>query len=250
MKRRLFEDLVVSQDAPRRRSRYALPVSIAVHGVLIAAAVVAPMLAASDLPAAATARAVFDVPTAVLVPALPRVPPPPPRQQQHAAPSHGRSREAGRPALPPPPNARPSDPGPVVNDAEEVPVCLTSCGADDSARPPGVGVGTAIVDPLDSEIGVPPIIRISRSLGPAKLHDAAAVYPDLARQARVQGTVTIDCTIDPQGRVVNATVLKGHPLLDRAALDAVQQWVYRPMLMNGVPVSVIMTVTVRFVLAR
>jgi len=48
--------------------------------------------------------------------------------------------------------------------------------------------------------------------------------------------------------VVNATVLKGMPVLDQAALEAVRKWVYTPTLLNGVPTPVIMTVTVRFVL--
>ena len=56
----------------------------------------------------------------------------------------------------------------------------------------------------------------------------------------------IECTIDPSGRVVNATVTKSVPLLDQAALDAVASWRYRPTLVDGVPVPVLMTVTVRF----
>jgi protein TonB len=52
------------------------------------------------------------------------------------------------------------------------------------------------------------------------------------------------------GRVADARVLSGHPLLDDAALDAVRQWRYRPTLLNGQPISVIMTVTVRFALRR
>jgi protein TonB len=48
--------------------------------------------------------------------------------------------------------------------------------------------------------------------------------------------------------VVNATVLRGVPVLDEAALEAVRKWVYTPTLLNGVPTPVIMTVTVRFML--
>ena len=56
----------------------------------------------------------------------------------------------------------------------------------------------------------------------------------------------IECRIDTSGRVVDATVLHGHPLLSPAALAAVRQWIYQPTLLNGVPVSVLMTVTVHF----
>jgi len=70
-----------------------------------------------------------------------------------------------------------------------------------------------------------------------------------AKQARVQGVVILECTISPQGKVSDVKVLRGIPLLDQAAIDAVKQWVYTPTLLNGVPVPVIMTVTVNFKLS-
>jgi protein TonB len=85
---------------------------------------------------------------------------------------------------------------------------------------------------------------------PVKVRNVEPVYPELARRAGVQGVVIIECTIDPKGRIANARVLRGHPLLDAAALDAVQKWVYTPSLLRGVPVSVIMTVTVTFTIAH
>jgi protein TonB len=81
---------------------------------------------------------------------------------------------------------------------------------------------------------------------PKKLKDVKPVYPDIAKQARVQGVVILECTISPQGKVTDVKVLRGIPLLDAAAIDAVKQWVYTPTLLNGVPVPVIMTVTVNF----
>jgi protein TonB len=62
----------------------------------------------------------------------------------------------------------------------------------------------------------------------------------------VQGVVIIEATIDPQGLVSDARVLRGVPLLDQAAVDAVSQWEFQPTLVNGTPVPVIMTVTVNF----
>ena len=56
----------------------------------------------------------------------------------------------------------------------------------------------------------------------------------------------IEATIGPNGKVQDARVLRSIPLLDQAALDAVSQWEYSPTLLNGVPVPVIMTVTVNF----
>ena len=58
---------------------------------------------------------------------------------------------------------------------------------------------------------------------PRKVVDVAPVYPELAMKAGVEGIVIIEATIDPRGRVVNATVLRGVPVLDEAALEAVRQ---------------------------
>ena len=56
----------------------------------------------------------------------------------------------------------------------------------------------------------------------------------------------IEATIDEEGKVADARVVKSVPLLDQAALDAVRQWEYQPSLLNGVPTPVVMTVTVKF----
>jgi TonB family protein len=84
---------------------------------------------------------------------------------------------------------------------------------------------------------------------PRKIKHVNPVYPDIARQARVQGVVILECTIGRDGRITHVAVLRGIPLLDAAAVDAVKQWVYTPTLVNGVPARVIMTVTVNFKLA-
>jgi len=81
---------------------------------------------------------------------------------------------------------------------------------------------------------------------PVKIKDVAPVYPAIAQSARVSGDVVIEATIDEEGKVADAKVVKSVPLLDQAALDAVQQWQYRPSLRNGVPTAVVMTVTVKF----
>jgi periplasmic protein TonB len=60
--------------------------------------------------------------------------------------------------------------------------------------------------------------------------------------------VIIEATIGPSGKVTDAKVLRSIPLLDNAALEAVRQWEFTPTLLNGVPVPVIMTVTVQFTL--
>jgi protein TonB len=60
--------------------------------------------------------------------------------------------------------------------------------------------------------------------------------------------VIIEAVISPSGEVQQARTLRSHPLLDEAALTAVRQWRYTPTLLNGIPVPVIITVTVTFTL--
>jgi protein TonB len=81
---------------------------------------------------------------------------------------------------------------------------------------------------------------------PIRIKDVNPIYPAIAQSARVQGDVVIEATIDEEGKVADARVVKSVPLLDQAALDAVKQWEYRPSLLNGVPTPVVTTVTVRF----
>jgi protein TonB len=85
-------------------------------------------------------------------------------------------------------------------------------------------------------------------VAPTKIRNVNPVYPQIAQSARIQGTVVIEATIDREGKVSEARVLRSVPLLDQAALDAVRQWEYTPTLLNGEPVPVIMTVTVNFTL--
>jgi protein TonB len=85
---------------------------------------------------------------------------------------------------------------------------------------------------------------------PRRLSAPQPVYPELAMMAKLQGIVVIEATVNERGRVVNANVLEGAPMLTEAALEAVKKWVYTPTLVNGVPTPIIMTVTVHFRLSR
>jgi periplasmic protein TonB len=75
------------------------------------------------------------------------------------------------------------------------------------------------------------------------------IYPELARKARVSGTVRLLGVIGRDGRVERLQVVSGHPLLVPAAVDAVRQWTYRPTLLNGDPVEVMAPIEVNFTLA-
>jgi len=96
--------------------------------------------------------------------------------------------------------------------------------------------------------GVAPVRVGGNMRPPVKVRDVRPVYPADARDAKVQGVVIIEATIDTLGNVERTRVLRAVPTLERAAIEAVEQWKFQPTLMNGVPVPVIMTVTVNFTL--
>ncbi len=75
-------------------------------------------------------------------------------------------------------------------------------------------------------------------------------YPPLARATRVQGEVLLAAIIGKDGRIENLKVLRSHPLLVGAALDAVRQWRYRPTILNGQPVEIDTTISVVFTLRQ
>jgi TonB family protein len=103
--------------------------------------------------------------------------------------------------------------------------------------PPGQGAET------------PQRIRVGGNVQAANLiHKVDPVYPPLAYQARIQGTVRFTVIIGRDGRIQNLQLLSGHPLLVEAARQAVSQWEYRPTLLNGSPVEVVTQVDVNFTL--
>jgi protein TonB len=76
------------------------------------------------------------------------------------------------------------------------------------------------------------------------------IYPPLARQTRISGTVKLHAIIGKGGNVEQLQVVSGHPLLVQSALDAVRQWRYQPTLLNGDPVEVDTEIDVIFSLAQ
>jgi len=75
------------------------------------------------------------------------------------------------------------------------------------------------------------------------------IYPEVARRARVTGTVVLRALINQTGDVESLSLVSGHPLLAPAAMDAVKQWKYRPYLLNGKAVAVDTEIQVNFALS-
>lgn len=234
MPRDLFGDVTRPTISVGNRKRYTVPVSLLTHSAVVAALIALPLLAPAMLPAVLA----DDNPrwvTTVLPP-----PPPPPRL---------------RPAEAQPiadPDAAPTEAPDSIEP--EKPVDLDTSFQDSTT--PGLVAGT---DNIDSVIVPPPQIiaappqpvRVGGSIRqPQKVRNVDPVYPQLAILSRIEGVVIIEATIGPDGKLMDARVLRGHQMLDQAALVAVRQWEFTPTLLNGVPVPVIMTVTVRFTLSK
>jgi len=109
------------------------------------------------------------------------------------------------------------------------------------------GVGTAAPPPPKI---TPKRVSVGGNVQAARLvNRVQPVYPPLARQTRISGTVKLHAIIGKNGQVEQLQVLSGHPLLVQSALDAVKQWRYQPTLLNGEPVEVDTEIDVIFSLA-
>jgi TonB family protein len=123
-------------------------------------------------------------------------------------------------------------------------VSVSSGSGSTASSSSGVAAGVRLQPGASSDAPV----RVGGNVPPPrKIRDAAAVTPRAARDAGVFGTVILEITIDPEGAVRDARVLRSIPLLDAAALDAVRQWRYEPTMLNDRPVSVVVTVPITFV---
>ena len=231
--------LTASDPAVQGRRAVTLPVSVALHTAAALGLVVVPLLTSDAVPEPRSGVRAFLVEPMSVPP-----PPPPPAARAAAAP-----RVAPKPL--PHTNAFVA---PVEIPSEIIPEQALDLGGADTGSPDGVeggvpgGVVGGIVGGLP-EAPPPPVVPV-RVGGvvrePRRVVVVPPVYPDLAVKARLQGTVILEATVNERGRVVNVSLLRGLPLFNDAALEAVKQWVYTPTLLNGIPTPIIMTVTVHF----
>ena len=117
-------------------------------------------------------------------------------------------------------------------------VSLTTAG--------GTTEGGVVVTPTAPPAPTQPVRVGGNIKTPAKVVHVDAVLPETARQAGITGTILLEAVIGADGSVKDVKVLRSIPLLDAAAIDAVRQWRFEPTMLNGIPVPVIMTVTVNF----
>jgi protein TonB len=235
----MFEDsLVESAGRIKTNQRWTTPLSFLVQALLIGVLVLIPLILTEGLPT----RMLM---AAIVAPPPPPPPPPPPAPVQHVQ----RVSEIVDGAL--------RTPSKIPKKIEMI--------KEDEAPPPSNGVmggvvggvpgGSAggVIGGLISSTAPPPKVaapqklRISSGVAEGNLiNKVEPPYPQMAKIAHVQGDVVLQALISKQGTIENLRAVSGHPILIQAAMDAVKQWRYKPYLLNGDPVEVETTITVRF----
>jgi len=215
-------------------------VSIVVHSLVVAAVGIAQVLAVGALPdphapltfAGAIPIRVIDIPL------------PPPQRTAATAPASTPSAPGAVPLVAPSEigaERTPEHGSTEVGDAIGVERGISSID--------GLGITEAIERVPPPPAPPPSPIRLRAGMEPPrKLTHVDPIYPQIAQAARIEGTVILETVIGVDGRVTSVHVLRSIPLLDQAAIDAVKRWSFTPTLLNGTPVPVAMTVTVRFAL--
>jgi protein TonB len=223
--------------------------SIVGHAVVLTLVVVLPLAYATDrLP---------KVPTMMAFVAPPPVPPPPPpppvpvRAAEKPAPSRPQAApttgtftiplDAPSGIIPEPPAAMYGGEGGVEGGIEGG-VAGGIVGGLVAAPPPPPPPPAA---PPAPKPVVP--VRIGGNISaPALVKRVEPVYPDLALMAKVGGMVILEAVVNTDGSVESVRVLRSVKFLDNAAIDAVRQWKYSPLILNGVPTPFVLTVTLNF----
>ena len=247
----MFSDLLESVGSKQKTNRrWTVMLSVALQTAGVLAVILMPLVYTHALPTSVLSQ----------IPLAPYLVPPP----EHAPPVHAASQPAqgGGTQIHLPTAftvSGPPSPGRHVIDFRD----------SMSASPDDVGpLGPAIVGPAPGPLSLDPVgpagppappapdtshrrIKTGGQVEAARLISRQdAIYPDLARRAGIQGDVVLHAIISTDGRILELRVVTGSPLLVRAAVDAVQQWRYKPTLLDGEPVEVETTITVTFILGR
>ncbi len=240
----MFEDsLIESSGTLSKPNRWTATLSFAIQGLLAGVLVLLPIIYTEALPARQLANILTE----------PAPPPGPAPVATQASTAHPQSvlddKVIHVPTFIPRQIAMLHDP----------PANADNVAAPDWAEVPGgtgTGVGNSIirnviqVPPAMPKVVAPPKVRVSSGVAQGLLiHQTKPVYPPLAMQARIQGTVLLQAVVAKDGTVQDLRVVSGHPLLVKAALDAVKLWRYKPYRLNDQPVEVDTEITVNFTLS-
>jgi protein TonB len=238
----MFEDSTFeSTGRIRTRSRGWMLAALAFNSSIVLTLVLAPLIYPQALPSQAIAFL-------MAVPAPPASAPP--------APLHPVARAASESAtaIQNPFQAPRTIPASIATVADPGPAPSSSIGPMDMGSGIPGGISNAFQSQTAPRVVHPALagpVRISSGVAASiAIEQALPLYPAIAKEAHVQGTVVLAATISKSGTVDNLRVVSGPPLLRQAALNAVSQWRYHPYLLNGEPVAVETTVNVVFNLQR
>jgi protein TonB len=238
----LFQSLVLTEPHSRRGQKSAtFFISLVLHSLLVVAVAILPLLYYDALPSQEALKAFFVQPLEV----APPPPPPPPPSASRAVARPAPKIEMREPAGFVAPIDVPNEIKP--EEALDLGIEGGVAGGVEGGVPGGVIGG--VVGGLPSGAPPPParVVRIGGQIAqPRIIRKVEPVFPDLAVQSRISALVILEAEVDVRGHVKNVKVLRGHPLFDEAAMQAVKQWRYQPLLLNGEPTGFILTVTVNF----
>ena len=236
----MFEEMVVSNPHTKRTNKpWTVALSMVFQLTFLGILILIPLIYTEALPKTMLA-------TLIVAPPPPPPPPPPPTTPVVHVKPQVKLIEAGKLMAP---KVIPKDVKIIKEEAQ--PDVSASIGG----VPGGVAGGSlgGVIGGIVGGMAPPPpketpqrIQRGGNVQAALLVNKVQPVYPPLARQTRISGTVRLHAIISKEGAIKELSVISGHPLLVRAALDAVQQWRYRPTLLNGEPVEVDTTIDVIF----
>ena len=240
-------DLITGQarHIPRRQTLPML-LSIGTEVAAIALIAAASVLIATDHVPEAQSMMAF-----VAAPPPPAPPPPPPPPAARVTPQAVRPVPTSGVFAPPVEAPSRIEPEGGLDTGEE-----GVQGGVEGGVPGGVVGGIVGGLPADTPPPPPPPVqkgpvRVGGEIKtPALVYRVEPRYPPFAMAANIQGTVILEAIIDERGLVQDVTVLRSQGLLDKAAVAAVRQWRYSPLLLNGRPERFILTVVLTFALER
>jgi protein TonB len=237
----MFDEMVVSSPNPKKTNKpWTVILSMIFQVAFLAVLILIPLIYTEALPKTMMA-------TLLVAPPPPPPPPPPPIAQVVHVKPQVHLMDAGKLVQP---KVIPKDIKIIKEDAPDMSgmqggVVGGVAGGQMGGVIGGVigGVGAAPPPPKPAQQR----IRQGGQVQAAKLvNKVQPMYPPLARQTRISGTVRLHAIIAKNGSVEQLEVISGHPLLVQAALDAVRQWKYQPTTLNGENVEVDTTIDVIF----
>jgi periplasmic protein TonB len=239
----MFDEMVVSSPNPKKTNKpWTVILSMIFQVAFFAVLMLIPLIYTEALPKTMMA-------TLLVAPPPPPPPPPPPIAQIVHVKPQVHLMDAGKLVTP---KVIPKEIKIIKEDAPD----MSSMGMQGGVVGGVAGgqMGGVIGGVIGGVGGAPPPpkptqtrIRQGGNVTAAKLmNKVQPMYPPLARQTRISGTVRLHAIIGKNGSVEQLEVMSGHPLLVQAALDAVKQWKYQPTTLNGEPVEVDTTIDVIF----